>query len=106
MEEKKIPERFLPVGSIVILEGGDQPILVTGYLIFKKGVAAQERKMFDYGACYYPEGIVDFNSSIGFNHENIKEVLHLGYVNDAQKEFSNLMNEKYEEVAKMVKEEE
>ena len=105
MEEKKIPERFLPVGSVVLLEGGDQPIMITGYLIFKKNLKeGEERKMFDYGACYYPEGIVDYNSSIAFNHDKVKKVLHLGYVNDAQKDFSKLLNEKYEDVSKLLKE--
>ena len=105
MEEKKIPERFLPVGSVVILKEGDQPIMITGYLIFKKNVKdGEKRKMYDYGACYYPEGIVNYDSSIGFNHENIDKVVHLGYINDAQKDFSKLLNDKYEEVSKIVEE--
>lgn len=36
---------------------------------------------FDYGACLYPEGVVDENL-INFNHEDIFKIAQEGYTND------------------------
>lgn len=36
---------------------------------------------FDYGACLYPEGVVDENL-IYFNHEDIFKIVQEGYTND------------------------
>ena len=46
---------LLPIGSVVLLKGGDKKIMVCGRIQAKEG----ENTIYDYSACYYPEGIVD-----------------------------------------------
>ena len=96
-------DRFLPIGSVVMLNGGKKEVMITSYCIFptnvqiKDGQAVQaERKMYEYGGCIYPEGILDSNVSCAFNHNQIAEVLHIGYETDKQKQLSKILNGGYE----------
>ena len=99
-----IGEKFLPIGSVVLLKNGKKEVMITSYCIIPKGdlydkhgkVELDEGEMLDYGACIYPEGIIDSNSVIGFNHENIEKVLFRGYETDKYKEFSKLLKDNIE----------
>ena len=71
-------EKFLPIGTVVLLKGATKKVMITSYLIFAKG-QDEEKKIYDYGGCPYPEGIIESNYAIGFDHEKIEEVVHLGY---------------------------
>ncbi len=100
MENK---QRFLPIGSVVMLRGGTKEVMITSYCIFptnvqiKDGQAVKpERKMYEYGGCIYPEGILDSNVSCAFNHDQIVEVLHVGYQTDKQVQLSDVLNNGYE----------
>lgn len=96
-------ERFLPIGTVVLLNGGKKEVMITSYCIFPTNMEIKdgkrvkaERKMYEYGGCIYPEGILDSNVSCAFNHNQIAKVLHLGYESDQQKELSKILNAGYE----------
>ncbi|QIM17370.1 DUF4176 domain-containing protein [Leucobacter insecticola] len=69
MNEKR---PFLPLGSIVILNGS-----VKKLLIVSRGSIVED-KFFDYGAFLYPEGMIDTNIAY-FNHDDIMRVVFEGY---------------------------
>ena len=79
--EKKIGEKFLPIGTVVLLKGANKKVMILSYLIFPTG-KDDNKKMYDYGACNYPEGVVDSKVGIGFNHSDIEEVVHMGLAED------------------------
>lgn len=96
-------ERFLPIGSVVMLNGGKKEVMITSYCIFptnneiKDGQRVPaEKKVYEYGGCTYPEGIIDSNLTCAFNHNQIAEVLYMGYETEKQAEFSKMLNEGYE----------
>ena len=101
MEEK----RFLPIGTVVLLKNGKREAMITGYCIRPNGdvydkngkIEDNKPKMFDYGACLYPEGIMSSDQTFAFNHENIDKIVFKGYETDKQKELSNILNAKLEE---------
>lgn len=66
---------LLPIGSVVLLKGGDKKIMVCGRIQAKEG----ENTIYDYSACYYPEGIVDPSSMFFFNRDAIDTVYFLGF---------------------------
>ncbi len=96
-------ERFLPIGTIVKLKGGNKEVMITSYCIFPtnteivdgKEVPAQ-KKIYEYGGCPYPEGIVDSNLACAFNHDQIEKISYLGYETPEQKELSRILNGGYE----------
>ena len=75
MEEKK----YLPIGSIVLLEGGKKKVMITGYCM-----QTEERpgEIFDYSGCVYPEGVIRSDVTLIFNHSQIKELFHSGYLDE------------------------
>ena len=92
-------ERFLPIGSVVLLKEATKPVMITSYSIFGNANTTDgktERKMYEYGGCIYPEGILDSNVSCAFDHDQIVEILHVGYETDRQKNLSTILNKGYE----------
>ncbi len=93
-------KRFLPIGTIVLLKGGKRELMITSYCIMpsgdvydKNGKVDATGKIFEYGACFYPEGMVTSDQLFAFNHDQIDRVCFKGYETDSQKELSNLLNE-------------
>lgn len=75
MNEKK----YLPIGSVVLLDGGEKKLMVTGYCV---RTSENPNKIYDYSGCFYPEGIIRSNESAIFDHHQIKEIFFTGYYND------------------------
>lgn len=97
-------ERFLPIGTVVLLKGAKKELMITSYCIFPTGKeidkegkeVSPQQKMYEYGACTYPEGIMDSNMIHAFNHNQIDKILYMGYETDTQKELSKILNGGYE----------
>jgi len=103
----EIGERFLPIGTVVILKGGKRELMIMSYCIMpsgdvydKNGKVDAKGKMFDYGACFYPEGMVTSDQLFAFNHDQIEKVCFKGYVTDNYKEISKVLNGGLEEMKK------
>ena len=105
MNEKVINERFLPIGTVVLLKNNPKKLMISSYLIFSTGEDSENNKMFDYGACPFPEGIIDSKYAIGFNHDDILEIIHLGLEDDDQKKLSGILNKSSDYVRKKFNEE-
>ena len=89
-------EKFLPLGTVVLLNGGTHRVMIVGYSFVDPEIDA--RKMFDYIGAFYPEGIFSLEKIMAFNHSDIKEISFIG-CNDADYvKFNTQMlkvNEKY-----------
>ncbi len=95
-------EKFLPIGTVVLLKGGKKELMITSYCIFPSNAQYKdgqyikpEKKLFEYGSCIYPEGILDTNVVCAFDHEQIDKILHMGYETPEQAELSELLNQGY-----------
>lgn len=77
-------KRLLPIGSVVVLNGGTKKAMITGYC-----AVSEERPdyMFDYRACPFPEGVMLSEGVALFNHDDINEVIHTGFENDESIDF-------------------
>ena len=88
--ENNIGEKFLPLGSVVILKGGKKRLMVTGFCTMS---ADDQNTVYDYSGCLYPEGIISSKETALFNHEQIENVFHLGLVDEEEKNFKIKLNE-------------
>ncbi len=73
------PVEYLPLGSVVIVRGA-----VRKTVIIARGLAAEiagQTKVFDYGGCVYPEGLLGDQIAY-FNHADIAKVVFEGYSDD------------------------
>lgn len=94
----EIGEKFLPIGTIVLLKGGKKELMIMSYCIVptgeiydKNGLVEMEETMFDYGGCVYPEGMITSDQLFAFNHEQIEKICYMGYETDKQKEISKIL---------------
>ena len=110
--EEKIPEKFLPIGTVVLLKGGKKELMIMSYCIMPSGdvydkngkVEVGEDAMFDYGGCVYPEGMLTSDQLFAFNHDQIEKVCFMGYVTEKQQQISKILVGGIEERNKMVAE--
>lgn len=88
MEEKK--EKFLPIGTVVMLAGGSKRVMITGFCAVESG---NRDKMWDYSGCMYPEGMIASNQTCLFNHEQIEKIYHMGLEDEEEKDFKEKLKE-------------
>lgn len=81
--------RYLPIGTVVILEGGNRPLMIYG----RKQIQESSNLIWDYVACLYPEGNIGEDYNIFFQQEEIAEILHLGYESELDERMQKLLNE-------------
>ncbi len=93
-------EKFLPIGTVVLLKNAENKIMITSYLVFSE---KSKETIFEYGGCLFPIGVKD-NMSLGFNHDDIEKIIHMGYIDDEQKEINQYLIEHEEEIKKDIKE--
>ncbi|MBE5938943.1 MAG: DUF4176 domain-containing protein [Lachnospiraceae bacterium] len=81
-------KEFLPIGTVVNLNQAEEyNFMIIGLLVEN---TQNERR--DYVAVRYPVGAMGNAKYYFFNNENIKEVVHMGYVNDDHKTYAELLN--------------
>lgn len=87
-------EKFLPVGSVVLLNGGKKKIMITGFC----SIAEDDKtRVYDYSGCIYPEGYLSSNQICLFDHEQIEEIYFIGYENEEEENFKKQLNEVFDE---------
>lgn len=83
-------EKFLPIGTVVMLNGGAKRVMITGFCT----IASNDNStMYDYCGCLYPEGVVSSDKNLLFNHNQIAKIFALGYSDDEEKQFKAKLNE-------------
>ena len=80
---------LLPIGSIVLLKGGEKRLMICGRI--QTDVATN--KVYDYSACLYPEGIINSKELLMFDNENIDRVFFIGFQDSEEFQFRNFVNE-------------
>lgn len=88
-------KRFLPIGTVVLLKSGTKELMINSYCIFN--VKEKEKKIYEYGACLYPEGVMNANNSYAFDHEDIAKILYVGYISEQQRAYVKKIDENYDE---------
>ena len=84
-------EKYLPIGSVVLLKNATKRLMVTGFLVSSKEFP---EKVFDYSGCLYPEGIITSEQTALFDHEQIEKIYATGFSDLEEKSFkAKLINE-------------
>lgn len=80
----------LPLGSVVLLNGGIQKMLIIARALNVRN--GNKEFFFDYGAVAYPEGLIGDQMAY-FNHENIAKVVFQGYADEDDAVFVQRIND-------------
>lgn len=86
-------EKYLPLGSIVLLNNANKRIMIIGYCI-KSAEATKDNKIWDYIGCLYPEGVLSSDKNLVFEHKDIKSIYALGYSDDEHRRYISYLKEK------------
>lgn len=81
---------YLSLGSIVLLKGGTQKLLIIGRGLKVKN--EEKHYFFDYAAVAYPDGIVGDKVAY-FNHDNISRVVFRGYTDVEDENLVDTINQ-------------
>ena len=84
-------EKYLPLGTIVLLKNGKHKAMVVGFCA--KIADDSNAPFYDYIGCLWPEGIFTTDETLVFNHEDIEKIYHVGFSNSEVKEFNNKIKE-------------
>ena len=99
---KDIKEKYLPIGTVVILKGATKRLMISGFCAMDN---SNKDKIWDYSGCMYPEGFLNSNQICLFDHQQIEKVYHMGLSNDdEEKEFKENLNTFMSEFEKVNKE--
>lgn len=83
-------EKFLPIGTVVLLKEAKKRIMITGFLV--KGNETKD-KVFDYIGCLYPEGVISSEQNLLFNHDQIDKIYYMGYNDDEWKQLEKVIKD-------------
>lgn len=83
-------EKFLPIGTVVMLKGGTKRIMITGFLCIGE---SDKNKIYDYNGCVYPEGFMSADKNLLFNHDQIATIYYMGFSDDEDKKFKEKLND-------------
>lgn len=86
----KDTSKLLPIGSVVLLDGGEKKVMVTGFYTVPK---EDQNKIYDYCGCLFPEGVISSEQNLLFDHKQIVKVFYMGFKNDEEKEFKQKLGE-------------
>ena len=81
-------DKWLPVGSVVEVEGVTEPIIIIGR--YQKNGDTGE--IFDYIGCSYEKGNVSAESTLIFNHDMITGLYFTGYEDEEEIAFEEKLN--------------
>ena len=83
MMEKHV-RSLLPIGSVVLLNGGKKPLMIYG---IRQADAQDTSKEYDYISVLYPEGNLGEKTQFLFNHSDIEKILFRGFEDELRAQF-------------------
>ena len=82
---------LLPIGSVVLLEGGKKRVMIYGV----RQIEQETQEEYDYIGVVYPEGNIGQGSQFVFNHDKIQEVFFKGYEDEERQDFIQRLSDNY-----------
>lgn len=77
-------EKYLPIGTVVTLKNATKRIMIIGYL----PVVGENKEVYDYSACTYPEGLLSSDKTLAFNHSQIDNINFNGLEDEESQKFN------------------
>ena len=99
MKMKEIKEKYLPIGTVVLLKNAIKRIMIIGFCSRERNDS--DSKIYDYCGCLYPEGLLTSDRALLFDHNQIEKIYHIGLSNDdEEKQFKKNLKKAMEEFEK------
>ena len=76
-------KNLLPIGSVVLLRGGTKRVMICGRIQARAG----SDRIYDYSACWYPEGITRPDEMFFFDRDALETVFFVGFQDKEELDF-------------------
>lgn len=83
-------DKYLPIGTIVLIKDVKKRFMITGFRILSKN---DNNVVYDYCGCTYPEGVINFDKVILFNHNQIEKIYFMGFRDQEELSFKNNLDD-------------
>lgn len=80
----QIKPKYLPVGTVVLLQNGSKRVMINGFCTMD---ASKPEKIYDYSGVLFPEGSLSSDQTLLFDHNQIVRVDHMGLEDQEEQEF-------------------
>lgn len=90
MNEQITKQKYLPVGTVVLLKNGTKRVMINGFCTVDN---QEPDKVYDYAGVLFPEGALSSEQTLLFNHEQIVRIDHMGLEDEEEKDFKGKLNE-------------
>lgn len=80
----QIKEKYLPVGTVVLLQNGSKRVMINGFCTMD---ANKPDKIYDYSGVLFPEGSLSSDQTLLFDHSQIVRVDHMGLEDQEERDF-------------------
>ncbi|MBQ2614707.1 MAG: DUF4176 domain-containing protein [Clostridia bacterium] len=81
--------KYYPIGTVVVLKEGTWPLMIYAR---QQSPKRNSEKVYDYVGCLYPQGYIDKNYIVFFEHKDIDTVLHQGMSSIAETEMEKMLH--------------
>ncbi len=78
-------EDLLPIGSVVLLKGGNKKLMITGRILSDEKM----EQIYDYVSVPYPEGNIGEENQYFFNRDAIERTLFIGCQDEEELNFQS-----------------
>lgn len=83
-------DKLLPIGSVVLLQDSTKKVMIMGLC---QREVSEEKLLWDYAGVLFPEGYMGANKVFLFNRDQIESVYYIGYQDEEQLKFLEMMDE-------------
>jgi len=84
MNGQQNTNKYLPIGTVVLLQNGSKRIMINGFCTMD---ANNPDKIYDYSGVLFPEGSLSSDQTLLFDHNQIVRIDHLGLIDQEEQEF-------------------
>lgn len=78
---------YLPIGSVILLKGGNKRLMICGRVQNKGG----SDEIYDYTGCYYPEGVLHSDEMFFFNNDSIETIYFIGFQDEEELHYRDIL---------------
>ena len=83
---------LLPIGSIVTLDDSEDKLMIFGIL---QSTGQESDEQYDYIGVPYPMGNSGPDNQFLFQHDNIDEIIHIGYEDEEYIDYISTLEDFY-----------
>ncbi|MBQ6966543.1 MAG: DUF4176 domain-containing protein [Lachnospiraceae bacterium] len=76
-------ENLLPIGSVVLLKGGQRKLMITGRILSDQKM----EEIYDYVGVIYPIGLTGDEGQFFFNDDAIEQIFFIGFQDEDELSF-------------------